>query len=182
MDVAPIERILAFGTAIWSNWPTIAVGGIIGVIASFIAGRSAKMQKRLGLLRISLEWIGNNKALFTLGCVFFAFIWASFSAFDIERRAKETALSAQNKPLLDPSMIYQDGLPAAYAAQARPDPSNNGISFGIVTAAHELDMSKIFEYHEWKLFCQGQADGMMSFGAMVQINYLNFACRIQGLR
>jgi hypothetical protein len=111
-----------------------------------------------------------------------AFVYANFRAFDAEREAKERALADAKKTPLDPVVLYQDGFPVASVAQLQMNATNNLITFAAVTASRPLDMTKEFEFRDWKLLCSGQEDGSMSFGAMRQINYLNVVCSVQAHR
>ena len=179
---ALIDHAWAFGAAIWENWPTIAVTGVGGAFVGLFARQSAKNQNQLRVIRPVLRWVGDNKFLFTVMCVFLAFVWASFSAFNTERQEKDAAVEAAKKPSLDPTMLYQDGFPAASFAQMTANANDNTISFAMITSTHELDMSKAFEFRDWKMLCSGQADGFMTYGATERINYVNVVCRIQSVR
>jgi hypothetical protein len=176
---AIIEHAATFAAAIWENWPAIAITGVGSVITGFIAQHSAR---RFGFLKPLAEWIGNNKAFFTVICLFVAFVWASFGAFDAERTAKDQALADKNttRPALNPVMLYQDGYIVASVIGEKIDQATNTLFFAAVTATSELDISKMFQFRNWKLLCSGQASGSMSFGAMWQINYPNVSCRIEG--
>lgn len=149
------------------------------MITGFIARHSAG---RLGFLRPLAKWVGNNKALFTVICLFAAFMYASFGAFDAERSAREKAEHAVNMPRLDPLKIYLDGIQVAVVAQMTADPNANTISFGAVTASQQLDMSRVYDFRDWKILCAGQATAGLTFGAFQQITYPNVVCKIQGLR
>jgi hypothetical protein len=86
------------------------------------------------------------------------------------------------KTPLDPSMLYQSGFPAASVRQVQVSARDNTVGFDVVTASRQLDMTKSFEFRDWKVICSGQEDGSMTFGAMIQINYVNVVCRIEGSR
>ena len=109
----------------------------------------------------------------------FGMIFAAFLAWRNEHLKVEALV--QRTPL-DPNMIYQNGLPAGAVSNIVTNAGTKSISFGLVTASHELDMSKEFEFRDWKLLCSGQEDGSMSYGAWRQINYLNFFCQVEGKR
>jgi hypothetical protein len=177
-----IDNVWAFGSAIWGNWPTIAITGIGATLTGFFARQSAKNQNQLRVIRPILRWLGDNKFLFTVMCVFLSFVWASFSAFNTERQEKDAAVEAAKKPSLDPTLLYQDGFPAASFAQMTTNANDNTISFAMITSTHALDMSKAFEFRDWKMLCSGQADGSMTYGATERINYVNVVCRIQSVR
>lgn len=117
-----------------------------------------------------------------MGIFIAGFGYASFSAFDDVNARLRKAQNEVKRPPLDPSMLYQDGFPAAYFGAIETDAKNNSISFNIITSSRELDMSKPFEFREWKLLCSGTADGMSTFGAARQIHYENVICKIQGER
>jgi len=104
--------------------------------------------------------------------------WAGFAAWKDEHQARLVA----GKPPLDPLMLYQDGFSVASFDGIRLDASNNTIGFGMITSSRELDMSRPFEFREWQLLCSGTPDGMATFGAMKQINYIRVVCRIEGTR
>ena len=109
-----------------------------------------------------------------------AFVYGNFCAFDYERAAKEEAIAKVAKPILDPAELYQASVPVASVTEPQTNVPANMLSFPVVTASRPLDMSKEFEFRDWKLLCSGKELGSMSFGAMRQINYGDFVCRIQG--
>jgi hypothetical protein len=110
-----------------------------------------------------------------------AFVIGNFRAFDAEREAKELAQAAA-KPHLDPTALYQDGFAVASIIEPDSDVVNNLMVFPAVTASRELELNKEFEFRNWKLLCFGQTGAVMTFGAMRQITYPAFTCRIQGAR
>jgi hypothetical protein len=109
-----------------------------------------------------------------------AFVIGNFRAFDVEREAKEQAISEKKK--LDPDLIYQDGFPVASIIEPTSDVAINTLTFPAITASRNLNTAKEFEFRSWKLLCSGQPGGTMSFGAMRQITYANFVCRIERSR
>jgi hypothetical protein len=110
-----------------------------------------------------------------------AFVIGNFRAFDAEREAKELALAA-SKPHLDPTALYQGGFAVASIIEPSSDVVNNLMVFPAITASRELELNKEFEFRNWKLLCSGKISGVMTFGAMRQITYSDFTCRIQGAR
>jgi hypothetical protein len=110
-----------------------------------------------------------------------AFVFGNFRAYEAERVAKEQAIAAQ-KPALDPDVIYQDRFPVATVIEPKSDPSANTLTFPAVTASRTLNLAKEFEFRTWRLLCSGEPAGSMTFGAMRQITYPDFICRIEGLR
>lgn len=86
------------------------------------------------------------------------------------------------KTPLDPAAVYQDGFPAASIRNIDISAAENIISFDVITAQKRLDFTRGFEFREWKLACSGKEANSMTFGAMLQINYINVVCRIQGAR
>lgn len=125
----------------------------------------------------------NRRRIFVLIAIA-AFLYANLRAYDQERELKERAIAEKTiyKPALNPTMLYQDGYLVGSIRGEQINIAENRIVFDIVTAVSELNMSRPFEFRDWKLSCQGQAGGSLGFGAMRQINYQNFTCRIQGAR
>jgi hypothetical protein len=111
-----------------------------------------------------------------------AFFVANFRAWDQQREAKEEAIAKQGKTVLDPSALYQHGFPVASIIEPQIDVRNGSILFPAVTASRELELGSEFEFRTWHLICSGEPGSMMTFGAMRQITYLNFTCRIEGTR
>jgi hypothetical protein len=111
-----------------------------------------------------------------------AFVIGNFRAYEAEREAKEQAIAGRLKPVLDPDIIYQDHFPIASTIEPTPDIAANTLTFPAVTASRNLNLAKEFEFRTWKLLCSGEPAGSMTFGAMRQITYPKFVCRIEGLR
>jgi hypothetical protein len=111
-----------------------------------------------------------------------AFVIGNFRAFDFEREAKEHAIAERKKPLLDPMILYQDGFQVASIIEPQTDVKANAIVFPAITSSRNLDTAKEFEFRSWKLLCSGDPAEVMTFGAMRQITYPNFICRIEGER
>jgi hypothetical protein len=112
-----------------------------------------------------------------------AFVYANFRAFDTERDAKERALAETKKVVLDPAILYQDGFPVASIIEPQTDAIAKTMVFPAITASRNLDTAKEFEFRSWKLFCSSsEATSAMTFGAVRQLTYPNFTCRIEGPR
>jgi hypothetical protein len=173
MSIARIWEYLSATSIYW--WGALAV--LLG-IERFAERAFPNFWKR----RVD-PWITPEKrrqVLITLALI--AFVIGNFRAFEAEREAKEEAIAEKAKPSLDPEMLYQDRLPVASIIEPQTNPVANTLTFPAVTASRNLNLAKEFEFRGWKLLCAGEPAGVMSFGAMRQITYPNFVCRIEGSR
>jgi hypothetical protein len=109
-----------------------------------------------------------------------AFVYGNYRAFEGERLAKEQVQKEQHIVKLDPAWLYQNGFQVASIVEPTIDIDHNMLIFPVVTASKELGADAEFEFRNWRLLCSGTPGAMMSFGAMKQISYANFKCRIEG--
>jgi hypothetical protein len=111
-----------------------------------------------------------------------ALLIGTFRAWDAEREAKEQAIAERQKPLLDPTVLYQDGFPVASILEPHFDAATNTWAFQDAMTSRTLDLTKEFEYRTWKLLCSGTPTPLMSVGPLRQFSYHDFRCRIEALR
>lgn len=90
-------------------------------------------------------------------------------------------IAALEHPPHDPSMLYQGGMPIASTGVVTTN-NQKQISFNIITSSREVDFTKTFEFQYWRVKCAGTPDGMMTYGAMRSINYVNVICEVLGNR
>jgi hypothetical protein len=117
-----------------------------------------------------------------MGFAILAFVIGNFRAWDEERTAKEHAIANQSKSVHDPGILYENGFPVSSIIEPTVDLKNNLLSFPAVKASKELNFADTFEFRNWQLACSGQPGSVLTFGAMKQITYPNFICKIEGTR
>ncbi|HZV04946.1 MAG TPA: hypothetical protein VE999_07680 [Gemmataceae bacterium] len=121
------------------------------------------------------SWPGRRPFLF--GVLLIGVFIAGFQAWKEEYSAKLALL-----PKLNPIAIYQGGFQIGVVSAPKIDVINGLIGFNAVTASREMDLTQEFEFRDWKLLCSGQFNAEVSMGAMRQITYTNFLCKIEGHR
>jgi hypothetical protein len=165
-----VSDIPQFLLALWTHWWAFMSGGLFAIDRLidryWLPGRDWLNRQIPPARRQRVEIV-----VFVFGALL-----AGFLAWEDEHQ-KVIA-----KTPLDPTILYQDSVPVASVRQPTSDATQNTISFPVITASRQLDMAKIFEFRDWKVLCSGTEGGAMTFGAMLQINYVNVVCRVQGNR
>jgi hypothetical protein len=175
-----VQDILLFLGTLASNWAAFMTGGIPAAL--FLAFERFRGHQ--------LSWL-----TFFVVFIVFGFAAASYQTWhdeyfggkEAQSRANDVAvlrdkIAQLEKQQRDDTKLYQDNKIVAVVGNVAVDAGRQTVVFPIVTSERDLDMTKGFEFREWKLVCSGQPAGSMSFGAFRQIQYPNVLCHIVGAR
>lgn len=110
------------------------------------------------------------------------FVVCAFVASFLAWRDEYLRANALVRPPLDPLYLYQGGYPVAQVQNPSAADNGQAFVFGRVTANRPIDLSKMFEYQDWKLLCAGREGSSMVFGAVHFYDYPQMNCRVQGAR
>ena len=174
MLVARIWEYLLAAGVYW--WATLAV--ILG-----IERVTERAFPNFWKSKVDPWFTSKRRKQFLIAFALLAFAIGNFRAWDEERAEKEKAIADRlTSSPRDPNFLYQGDFQVATIIEPTVDVTNNSIVFPAVTASRELNLSADFEFKDWRLACSGQPGSMMTFGAMREITYQNFRCKIEGTR
>lgn len=177
-DGVVMSRLVDYATAIvsyWQFWIAVAFWIERALERYLPTSTTKKFNELLPAAR--------RRPLF-LWIAAFAFCYANFRAWDIERSAKETAIAGSRPARLNPSKLYQDGFEIADVDEPKIDAGNQTLTFPRLSTIR-LDPNREIEYSNWKILCTLDEKKWTGTSGTPQgpvRQYAGIICKIQGHR